>query len=436
MTAAPDRGAPEAQDVTPPRNEQGFSLPIQVVEADGISAWLVEDQSVPVVSVAWSWAGGAALDPAGQEGVAALAAALLTEGAGPLRATEFGDALRDQAINLNFSADRDSFEGGFRALTTALPEAVRLARLAMQEPRLDADAVERVRARSIAAARRALETPRGQAVRAFWAQAFPGHSAGRPSGGTAESLAGLPVEALRAALARQIHHEGLLVTVSGAITPAGLRALLPALFGGLPSGAPPAIVPLPAFRGFGQQVLPVASPQSAVIFGQEGLVSTDPDWEAAQVVLRILAGGGFSSRLMQSVREQRGLAYGIGAGLDLLFRHGVVVGSVATENARVAETLAVTREEWARMAAEGPTEAELADAVAFLTGSLPLQFTDSRRVADTLLMLRQNGRPTDWLSGRPARLRALTRERLVTVAARVLTPDALSVVVAGQPAGL
>ena len=417
-------------------DEHGFSLPIQRVEADGISAWLVEDQTVPVVSVAWSWAGGAALDPAGQEGAAALAAALLTEGAGSLRAVDFGDALRDQAISLNFSADRDSLEGSFRALTTALPEAVRLARLAMQEPRLDADAVERVRARSIAAARRTLETPRGQAVRAFWAHAFPRHSAGRPSGGTAESLAALPVEALRAALARQIHHEGLLVTVSGAITPAALRSLLPALFGGLPAGVPPAIAPLPGFSAFGQQVLPFASPQSAVIFGQEGLASTDPDWEAAQVMLRILAGGGFSSRLMQSVREQRGLAYGISAGLDLLFRHGIVIGSVATENARVAETLAVTREEWARMAAEGPSEEELGDAVAFLTGSMPLQFTDSRRIAATLLMLRQNDRPTDWLSGRPARLRALTRERLAGVAGRMLSPDALSVVVAGQPAGL
>ncbi|SDC94649.1 M16 family metallopeptidase [Belnapia rosea] len=416
--------------------EHGFSLPIQVVEVEGITAWLVEDQSVPVVSVSWSWRGGAALDPVGQEGTAALAAALLTEGAGSLRAIDFADALRDQAISLNFSADRDSFEGGFRALTTALPEALRLARLAMLEPRLDADALERVRARSIANARRALETPRGQAVRAFWAAAFPGHSAGRPSGGTAESLAGLPVEALRAALGRQIHRGGLLVAASGAITADGLRAMLPALFGGLPAGAPPAVAPLPPFRAFGQQILPTVTPQSAVIFGQDGLASADPDWEAAQVMLRILAGGGFTSRLMQSVREQRGLAYGIGGGLDLLFRHGVIIGSVATENARVAETLAVTREEWARMAAEGPKEEELADAVAFLTGSMPLQFTDSRRVAGTLLTLRQNDRPTDWLSGRPARLRALTRERLAAVARRVLRPDALSVVVAGQPVGL
>lgn len=414
----------------------GFSLPIQVVAAEGITAWLVEDHSVPVVSLSWSWAGGAALDPAGQEGAASLAAALLAEGAGPLRATEFADALRDAAISLSFSAGRDSFEGGFRTLTDALPEALRLARLAMREPRLDQDAVERIRARAVAGARRALETPRGQAGRAFWAAAFPGHSAGRPSGGTAESLAGLPAAAIRAALDRQLRAGGLLVAASGAVTAEALAALLPPLFAGLPAGSPPALPPLPPFRGFGQQVLPVASPQSSVVFGQEGLAATDPDWEAAQVVLRILAGGGFTSRLMQSVREQRGLAYGIGGGLDLLFGRGIIVGSVATENARVAETLSVTRDEWARMAAEGPTAAELDDAIAFLTGSLPLAFTDSRRIADTLLTLRQNNRPTDWLAQRPARLAALTRDRLAAVAGRVLQPQALSAVVAGQPVGL
>lgn len=414
----------------------GFSLPIQVVEAHGQSAWLVEDQSVPVVSIVWAWNGGAALDPAGQEGAAAMAGALLTEGAGPLRAVEFTDALRNEAISLSFSADRDGFNGGFRTLTEALPEALRLARLAMLEPRLDADALERVRARAIAASRRALETPRGQAGRAFWAAAFPGHSAGRPSGGTPESLADLPAEAIRAALDRQLRRGGLLVAASGAINAEQLRALLPELFSGLPAGDPPEVPALPDFRHFGQEVVQVASPQSTVMFGQSGLPVTDPDWEAAQVVLRILAGGGFTSRLMQSVREQRGLAYGIGAGLDVLFRRGVIVGSVATENARVAESLAVLREEWARMAASGPTDEEVADAVAFLTGSMPLQFTDSRRVASTLLAMQQNGRPTDWLAGRPARLRALTRNGLAQVAGQLLAPDKLSTMIAGQPAGL
>jgi zinc protease len=120
--------------------------------------------------------------------------------------------------------------------------------------------------------------------------------------------------------------------------------------------------------------------------------------------------------------------------MDIMFHRGVLVGSVASENARMAETLTVTREEWRRMAESGPTEEELKDAVAYLTGALPLQFADSRRIADGLLTLRQNDRPPEWLAERPARLRALRREQLARVAARLLRPEDLSVVIAGQPA--
>jgi len=413
-----------------------FTLPIQVVEAGPVTAWLVEDHSVPVVSLSWSWQGGAARDAAGAEGTMAMATAMLSEGAGDMDATAFQDALRDAAIGLSFSAGRDAFEGGFRCLADALPGAVRLARLAMTAPRFDADAVERVRARSIAGARQTLETPRGQAGRAFWASAFPQHPAGRPSGGTAESLAGVTAEAMRAALAAQLRRGGVLVSAAGAIRPAELAALLPDLLGALPDGAPEAPPPLPAFTAFGRQVVPVASPQSQVILGQPGIGPRHPDWEAAQVLLRVLGGGGFSSRLMEAVRVQRGLTYGIGVGLDSLFGGGVVTCAFATENARVAEALGVTKDVWADLARGGPTQQELEEAVAYLTGSLPLQFTDTRRIAGTLLAMRRNERPLDWLDGRNERLRAVTRDEAARVAAALLKPDEIAVTVAGQPTGM
>lgn len=414
-----------------------FQVEIQRVTAPGgQAAWLIEDHSVPVVSLAWGWGGGAALDAPEHGGALAMGAALLTEGAGDLDALAFADALRDSAIGLGFGAQRDGFEGSLRALVPALPEAVRLANLAMRTPRLEESAIARVRARALAGARAALETPRGQVGRAFWAAAYPDHPAGRPASGTVETLTDLPEQAIRDALARQLRAGGVLVAASGAITAAQLAEILPRLFAGLPDTAPPEAPPLPAFRHFPTLVVPVPAPQSAIQFGQPGLPVTDPDWETFQVVLRILAGGGFSSRLMEAVRVQRGLTYGIGGGLDTLFGQGVVVGSSATDNARVAETLEVTRAEWARMAAEGPTQAELEDAVAFLTGNLPLQFTDTRRIAGTLLAMQRNGRPIDWLEGRNARLRALTRDGTAQVAARLLRPDELAVAVAGQPAGL
>jgi zinc protease len=139
---------------------------------------------------------------------------------------------------------------------------------------------------------------------------------------------------------------------------------------------------------------------------------------------------------MQEVRVRRGLTYGIGAGLSVLMGEALITGSVATENARAGETLAVLRAEWARMAEGGPTEEEAAEALAFLSGSLPLQLSDSRSIAATLLSLQQNGRPMDWLDRREERLRGITRERLAAVARRLLDADALSAVVVGQPVGL
>jgi zinc protease len=414
----------------------GFSLPIQVVEAAGFTAWLAEDHSVPVVSLAWGWDGGAALDPEGQDGTASMLSSLLTEGAGTLDALAFADAARDEAIGVGFDGDRDGFDGSLRALLPALPRAVELARLAMTAPRFDDEAVARVRARAIASARQSLEGPRGRASRAFWAAAYPGHPAGRPASGTAESIAAITVEGMRDVLRRQVHRGGLLVAASGAISGPDLAALLPQLFGSLPEGAPPALPPLPAFTGFGTQVVPVTASQSSLIFGQQGIAVDDPDWEAAQVLLRIFSGGGFSSRLMHALREERGLTYGIYAGLDSVFKGSALVGSAATANGRVGEALGVLRAEWARMAENGPTEEEMADAVSFLTGSQPLQFTDSRRIAGTLLAMRRNNRPLDWLEQRPARLRAISRDRVAAVAKRLLVPDSLSITIAGQPEGL
>ncbi len=413
-----------------------FRLPIRSVTADGLTAWLVEDHSVPVVSLAWSWAGGAAFDPAGQEGTAAMAAGLLTEGAGDMPAITFTDALRDAGIALSFSAARDGFDGGFRCLTDALPEAERLAKLAMTAPRFDASAVERLRARAIAGARQALETPRGQAGRAFWAAAFPTHPAGRPSSGTAESLAALDIAAMRNLLTRQLRRDGLTIAAAGAITPDALGGLLRRLFADLAQGAPEAPPDLPAFTPFGLRVIEVESPQSQAVFGQQGIGAQDQDFETAQIMLRILGGGGFSSRLTEAVRVKRGLTYGIGIGLDTSFGGGVLMGSVASDNAKIAEALAVTRAEWARMAEEGPTDDEMVEAVAYLTGSLALQFTDSRRIAGTLLAMQRNARPIDWLDGRTERLRAVTRADAARVARKLLKAEALAVTVAGKPIGL
>jgi zinc protease len=176
------------------------------------------------------------------------------------------------------------------------------------------------------------------------------------------------------------------------------------------------------------------APQATALFGHGAIPPEDPDWEAAQVVNWVLGGGGFSSRLMTEIREKRGLTYGIGTSLVPFRGAALLLGSVATENPRFRETLALLRAEWARMAADGPTEDEVAAGKAFLSGSFPLGFTSTPQIAGTLVALQQLGRGPEWLPGRLARLAAVTVEDARRTARRLFDAEALSVAVAGRPA--
>ena len=413
----------------------GWSVPVQtMVSPRGIPAWLIEDRSVPVVALAFAFAGGAALDPPGQEGRADLAASLLTQGAGPYDTAAFASLLRDRAVSLSFSADRDNLSGSLRVLEDERDLGAEMLALALAEPRFDGEAVARVKAQKTLALRREAEQPRTLAARRWWAESVPGHPFARPAGGTEEGIASLGRDDLRAAMAAQLRRGSLVAAAAGAIDADGLGALLDRAFAdAVPAGEAAPVPALPTPRAFGLAVIERDAPQAAALFGHGAIPPEDPDWEAAQVVNWVLGGGGFSSRLMTEIREKRGLTYGIGTSLVPFRGAGLVLGSVSTENPRFGETLSLLRAEWARMAAEGPSEDEVAAGRAFLSGSFPLGFTSTPQIAGTLVALQQLGRGPEWLAGRLARLAAVTLADARRTARRLFDADALSVAVAGRP---
>jgi zinc protease len=426
MSASRSGAAPDA----------GWSVPVQtVVSPRGLRAWLIEDRSVPVVALAFAFAGGAALDPPGHPGRADLAAGLLTQGAGPYDTAAFSSRLRDRAVSLSFDADRDSLSGSLRVLEAEREFGAEMLALALAEPRFDADAVARVKAQKVLALRRQAEEPRTLAARRWWAESLPGHPFARPANGTEEGIAPLEREELRAAMAAQLRRGSLVAAAAGAIDAEGLGALLDRAFAdAVPEGEAAPVPPVPTPRPFGLAVIERDAPQAAALFGHGALPPEDPDWEASQVVNWLFGGGGFSSRLMAEIREKRGLTYGIGTGLLPFRGAALLLGSVATENPRFGETLAVLRAEWARMAEAGPTEDEVAAGKAYLSGSFPLGFTSTPQIAGTLVALQQLGRGPEWLSGRLARLAAVTPADARRAARRLYDPAALSVAVAGRPA--
>lgn len=409
----------------------------RVLSPGGIEAWLVEDHSNPIISLDLAFRGGAALDPGGKEGLANMVSALIDEGAGELDSQAFQGRLEDLSIRLGFSAGLDSFSGELRTLTENRDVAFELLRLALSEPRFDQEPVERIRSQILAGLARAAEDPDAIASRALRDLFFPEHPYGRPADGTPGTVAGLEVADLRRFAAERFARDVLVIGVVGDIAPGELGRLLDATFLGLPAQAAPFEVATTGPRGEGAVIVIERDvPQSVVAFGHAGIMRHDPDYYAAYIVNYILGGGGFASRLYKEVREKRGLAYSVYSYLSPLDRSALVVGGVATENGRVAVSLDLIRKEWSRMAADGPSAQELEDAKTFLTGSFPLRFSSSGRIAGMLVGMQLEDLGIDYLDRRNGMVEAVTLEQARRVAKRLFVPDELSVVVVGRPAGI
>lgn len=403
----------------------------------GIEAWLVEDHNVPVVAVTLAFKGGAAADPEGKAGLANMVSGLLDEGAGELDSQAFQRRLADLSISLGFDAGADSFSGSLYTLKENLDEAVDLMALALTEPRFDEDAVERIRDQILIGIARDEADPGRTATRTWLRLVFPDHPYGSPVQGTAESVGRIGVDDLRGFVERRLARDNLIVGVAGDITPEELEPLLDRAFGKLRTEAEGSEVPDAILANAGETVVverPI--PQSIVVLGGRGVSRKDPDWYAASLLNYVLGGGSFSSRLMQEVREKRGLAYSVSTGLHPLDHAPLLIGQVATQNDRVADSIEIIRAEWARIAEEGLSEAELQDAKTYLTGSFPLSLDSTRRVAAVLVSVQENELGIDYLQRRDEFFNEVTVEDTKRVAERLFDPAGLCFVIVGQPAGV
>ena len=408
----------------------------RVVSPGGIEAWLVHEPAVPMIAVDFAFVGGAAQDAPGKGGTASLAASLLDEGAGDIDAKTFHARLERKAIELGFQAERDTLRGTLRTLTENKDEAFDYLRLAVTQPRFDATDVEVIRAQLLSMLRRASTSPTDIASQRWWQLAFADHPYGRPVNGTLDSLPTVTVADLKDYTHRVMGRGNLKVAVVGDIDAEAVKVMLDRVFGALP--AQPDLKPVAnvAPQGLGRRVVvKVDVPQTVVTFGGPGIARKDPDFMAAYLVNHILGGGAFSSRLYQEVREKRGLAYSVYDSLVWLNHSALFLGGTATRADRASETLDVIDKEIHRLAAEGPTAKELADAKAYLNGSFVLNLDTSSKIAALLVQLQLDGLGIDYFTRRSEMINAVTLEDARRVAKRMLDGGML-VTVAGRPEGL
>lgn len=415
--------------------QPAHAVKIQEVKTPGgITAWLVEAHGIPIITLKAVFRGGAALDPQGKEGLANMVSDLLDEGAGELDSLAFHRRLEDLSIGFDVTAGTDNFGVGLRTLKANREEAFKLLGLALAKPRFDAEAVERIRTQIISGLERDADDPDTIAARHLRKTIFPNHPYGRPVRGTIESVKKITAEDLHQFVASRLARGDLILAVVGDITPTELATLLDKTFGPLPAKAAPVNIPdvTPAASG---KVIVVEKdiPQSTVLFAQRGLKRSDPEWYTGEVVSYVLGTGGFTSRLYQEVREKRGLAYSVYAGLTPYQHAGLMEGEVGTENAHARESIDRIRAEFRRMRDGGPTQAELDAAKTYLTGSFPLRFDNTSHTANILAAMQIEHLGIDYLEKHDKLIEAVTLDEARALARKLLDPDHLTFVVVGKP---
>jgi zinc protease len=408
----------------------------EVTSPGGIKAWLVEDHGIPFTGLEIRFTGGTSLDAPGKRGATNLMTALIEEGAGDLDSQGFTAARDALAAEFRFTADQDGVSVSSHFLTENRDQAVALLHDALIKPRFDQTAVDRVRQQVLSGLLASEKDPNQIVQNLARARTYGDHPYATAGDGTIDSVTALTRDDIVAAHSGALARDRILVAAAGDISAADLGALLDKLLGDLPAtgAAQPGPATLNIKGGITVQEFP--SPVTSIMFGQGGLRFDDPDFITASVMNEILGGGRFSSRLMEEVREKRGLTYGIGTNLASYEHAEVLAGQFEASNEKVAEAIAVIKTEWARMAAGDVSEADLSAAKTYMTGAYPLRFDGNDRIASILVGMQSMGLPSDYPKTRNAKVEAVTLADIKRVAARLIKPDDLAFIAVGQPTGV
>ncbi len=405
----------------------------QVQSPGGLQAYLVEDHTTPVVAISFGFFGGSALDPAEKLGLSGLVSSTLDEGAGDLDSFAFQSELEDRAITIRFNVDPDMARGQLTTTSANVARGIELTRLTLTQPRFDDEPVERIRRQILVSLANRSERPGYIASRKLFEVLFGNHPYARPSEGVPETIAGIERADLVDWVKSRFARDRLIIGAAGDITPEDLGRAVDFIFSDLPETTgldpqlPEADIPV---KGQTVHVLKDL-PQTIVYMGQKGIKREHPDWYIATVVDYVLGGGGFASRLMEEVREKRGLAYSVSSNLAPYDAGAIITAAVGTRAEQAGESLAIIRDEWKKMHDSGPTADEVAGAKQYLTGAWPLRFTSTGSIADILLAVQRDDLGLDYLDNRNSLVEAVTVEDAKRVARELYDPNALTVVIVG-----
>jgi zinc protease len=409
----------------------------EVTSPGGIHAWLVENHSVPLISLYGAFAGAGSVVDGNKQGLVQLASNTMDEGGGELDSEHFQKLLADLSVSFGYNVGRDNFSFSLKTLTRNKDKAFDLMRLSVTAPRFDAEPLARMKAANLARIRSSLSDPDWMAARLMNDVTFAGHPYANNSGGTISSLNAITAQDLHAYAKDYLSRDHLRIAVTGDITRAELEKLLDASFGALPAtGKHVAVANLTIQNSGTIAFFKRDIPQTIIMMALPGINRKDPDWFAADIMNFILGGGGFGSRLTEEVREKRGLTYGIGSGFSSLDHISILSVETSTRNEKTKEVLDLIKQEMTRMRDTPVTDAELKAAKDYLTGSMPLALTSTDSISSIMISMMMDNLPSTYLDMVTDKLNAVTIADVTRVSKRLLAPDKMVTILVGNPAGV
>lgn len=409
-------------------------VPTKFVTTNGMTVLVLEQHFLPIVEVLALIKAGSAQDPPEKAGVANLAASLLDEGTTTRTSKQLAEQIDFVGGSLEAKASEDFTTASARVLKKDVDLGFSLLADILQHPAFQKQEFERIRAQLLGEMASDNDDPGHVAMKAFNQLVFHGHPYRWPVNGTEDTLSKVMLADVQTFYAKEYQPSQVILTIVGDVTVEQATALVQTHFGTWKKGTmPPRNTKDPSpIKRKTVQLIEKDLTQSTIILGHGGLQRAHPDFYAVTVMNYILGAGGFSSRLMESIRDKQGLAYGIMSHFDARLLPGSFWVNLQTRTEATNQAIAGVLAELKSIREAPVSDQELAEAKSFLIGSFPLRFDSTAKLAQVLAQVEFYGLGFEYFSQYPKWIDQVTKEDVQRVAKQYLDPQRYALVVVGN----
>ena len=410
-------------------------LNIQTWKAsNGAKVLYVHAPQLPMVDIQITYDAGSARD-GNQQGLASFTNNMLDMGAGDWDTNTLAERFDSVGAKYSNSAARDMATVSLRSLTDMqlLDKAVSTLAAILNKPQFDPDELERLRNQTLISIKSELQSPSSIASKAYYKALYGSHPYATPVIGTKESVAKFKRAELQRFYERFYVGRNAVVSIVGAVSKAQAIKLVEQTVGELPRGehapALPEVQPLAVANTIKQDF---PSSQTHILSGQPGMKRNDPDYFPLYVGNHILGGSGFSSLIMQVIRDDNGLAYSSYSYFLPMRVKGPFTMGLQTKNDTRDEALQLLDKVLRDFIANGPTPEQLTHAKKNITGGFPLRIDSNSDIISYINLIGFYDLPLDYLRTYNSKVEAVTIEQIKDAYARRIDPDRLLTVMVGK----